>query len=221
MISGDRTTNVGQRIILPSSFTGGLQQMHKLYQDGMAIVQVFGKPDLFITITCNPKWPEIQNALLSGQTAQDRSELISRVFNMKLKAIFKDILKENIFGNVLAYLYTIEFQKCELPHAHVLLILAHPYKPKTVADYDAIVSAEIPDKNRNPNTFNTVKQIMMHGPCGIFNSNAPCMKDEKCSKKYPQNFQENTIENEDGYPIYRRRNNGQTVEINRIQLDNR
>ncbi len=83
--------------------------MHKLYQDEMAIVQVFGKPDLFITITCNPKWPEIQNALLSGQTAQDCPELISRVFNMKLKAIFKDILKENIFENVLAYLYTIEF----------------------------------------------------------------------------------------------------------------
>src|SRR5439155_27208386 len=130
MISGDRTTNVGQRIILPSSFTGSPQQMHKLYQDRMAIVRVFGKPDLFITITCNPKWPEIQNALLSGQTAQDRSELISCVFNMKLKAIFKDILKENIFGNVLAYLYTIEFQKRELPHAHVLFILAHPYKPK-------------------------------------------------------------------------------------------
>jgi hypothetical protein len=49
---------------LPSSFTGGPRQMHKLYQDGMAIVRVFGKPDLFITITCNPKWPEIQNAFL-------------------------------------------------------------------------------------------------------------------------------------------------------------
>src|SRR5271156_1781984 len=100
--------------------------MHKLYQDGIAIVRVFGKPDLFITITCNPKWPEIQNALLPGQTAQDRPELISRVFNMKLKAIFNDILKENIFGKVLAYLYTIEFQKRGLPHAHVLLILAQP-----------------------------------------------------------------------------------------------
>jgi hypothetical protein len=221
MVSGDSTTNVGQRIILPSSFTGGPRQMHKLYQDGMAIVRVFGKPDLFITITCNPKWPEIQNALLPGQTAQDRPELISRVFNMKLKAIFNDILKENVFGKVLAYLYTIEFQKRGLPHAHVLLILAQPYKPKTVADYDTIVSAEIPDKDRNPDTFNTVKQTMIHGPCGILNPNSPCMKDGKCSKKYPRNFQENTTENEDGYPIYRRRNNNQTIEINGIQLDNR
>ena len=130
--------------------------MHKLYQDGMAIVRVFGKPDLFITVTCNPSWPEIKEALLPGQTAQDRPELISRVFNMKLKAIFNDILKEDIFGKVLAYLYTIEFQKRGLPHAHVLLILARPYKPKTAADYDTIVSAEIPDKNRDPNTYETV-----------------------------------------------------------------
>jgi len=62
---------------------------------------------------------------------------------------------------------------------------------------------------------------MIHGPCGIHKSNAPCMKDGKCSKKYPRNFQENTTENEDGYPIYRRRNNNRTVEVNGIQLDNR
>ena len=221
MYSGDSTTNVGQRIILPSSFTGGPRQMHKLYQDGMAIVRVFGKPDLFITVTCNPNWPEIKEALLPGQTAQDRPELISRVFNMKLKAIFNDFLKENIFGKVLAYLYTIEFQKRGLPHAHILLILNRSYKPKTAADYDTIVSAEIPDKNRDPNTYKTVVQSMIHGPCGIHKSNAPCMKDGKCSKKYPRNFQENTTENEDGYPIYRRRNNGRTVEVNKIQLDNR
>src|ERR1044071_1313938 len=130
----------------------------------MAIVRKVGKPDLFITVTCNPNWPEIKEALLSGQTAQDRPDLISRVFNMKLKAIFNDILKEDIFGKVLAYLYTIEFQKRGLPHAHVLLILAQTYKPKTVADYDTIISAEIPNKNSNPDTFNTVKQTMMHGP---------------------------------------------------------
>ena len=87
--------------------------------------------------------------------------------------------------------------------------------------YLIIVSAEIPDKNSEPNTFNTVKQSMMHGPCGIYNPNAPCIKDGKCSKRYPRCFQENTTENEDGYPVYRRRNNGRTVEIKQIQLDNR
>ncbi len=76
---------------------------------------------------------------------------------MKLKVILDDILKKNIFGKVLAYLYTIEFQKRGLPHAHLLIILAQDYKPRTVSDYDTIVSAEIPNINNEPNTFNTVK----------------------------------------------------------------
>ncbi|CAB4416166.1 unnamed protein product [Rhizophagus irregularis] len=219
--SGDNLANVGQRIILPSTFTGGPRQMHKLYQNGMAIVRAVGKPDLFITVTCNPNWPEIKETLLSGQTAHDRPDLISRVFNMKLKAILKDILKESIFGKVLAYLYTIEFQKRGLPHAHILIILAQEHKPQTVADYDTLISAEIPDKDSNLLTFVTVQKSMMHGPCGAFMPSAPCMKDGKCSKRYPRNFQENTIENEDSYPLYRRKNNGKTVEVRGVQLDNR
>ena len=120
----------------------------------MAIVQIIGKPDLFIiTITCNPSWPEIINALLLGQLAQDRSDLIARVFNVKLKTIFKDILKEGIFGKIVAYLHTIEFQKCELPHAYILITLTQKYKSQMVDDYDAIVYAEIPNKDDNPDIY--------------------------------------------------------------------
>ena len=52
-------TEVGRRVILPSSFTGSPRQMFELYQDSMSIVRKYGKPDLFITFTCNPKWEEI------------------------------------------------------------------------------------------------------------------------------------------------------------------
>lgn len=61
----------GRRIVLPSSFTGGPRFMHQLYHDSMAIVRKKGKPDLFITFTCNPNWDDIRKALLSGQIAQD------------------------------------------------------------------------------------------------------------------------------------------------------
>src|ERR1044071_3751634 len=96
---------------------------------------------IYLVNTCNPNWPEIKEALLSDQTVQDRPDLISHVFNMKLKAILKDILKENIFGKVLAYFYIIEFQKRGLLHAHILFILAQEHKLRTVADYDTFVSA--------------------------------------------------------------------------------
>ena len=55
--------------------------MKARFQDAMALVQAMGKPNLFITVTCNPDWPEIQNNLLPGQSAQDRPDLKARVFN--------------------------------------------------------------------------------------------------------------------------------------------
>jgi hypothetical protein len=76
--------NLGRLIVLPSSFIGGHRQMAQLYQDSMAIVRQYGKPDLFITMTCNPKWEEIVNALKLGEIANDRPDLVTRVFVGKL-----------------------------------------------------------------------------------------------------------------------------------------
>ena len=46
-------TQIGKKLILPSSFTGGARYQHQLYQDAMGIVHHYGKPDFFITFTCN------------------------------------------------------------------------------------------------------------------------------------------------------------------------
>lgn len=113
--------------------------MHQLYQDAMSIVRAYGKPDLFITFTCNPKWPEINNELLKGQEPNDRPDLIARVFKIKLKELLDDLLKNKIFGHAIAHVYVVEFQKRGLPHAHILLILDKNDKPKTVEDFDRIV----------------------------------------------------------------------------------
>jgi len=67
--------------------------MQQLYQDAMAIVRMLGKPDLFITFTCNPAWPEITSELFNNQVASDHPDLTARVFNMKLKALLNDIIK--------------------------------------------------------------------------------------------------------------------------------
>ena len=44
----------GKMVILPSSFQGSPRAMQQNYQDVMAIIAKFGKPDLFLTFTCNP-----------------------------------------------------------------------------------------------------------------------------------------------------------------------
>ena len=82
---------VGHRILLPSSFVGGPRYTQHQYQDAMAIVRARGTPDLFVTMTCNPDWPEIQNALLPGQTPNDRPDIVGRVFGLKLQMLLQDL----------------------------------------------------------------------------------------------------------------------------------
>jgi hypothetical protein len=196
--------NVGLKMILPSSFQGGERAMGQLYQNAMARVRKFGKPNLFVTFTCNPKWKEITDALLLGQIAKDRPELVTRVFNLKLDALLKDI-KDSVLGNVIAKIWVIEFQKRGLPHAHILLILDETSKLRTVEDYDSMVSAEIPDPIRHPEAYETVTSCMVHGPCGLDFLNAQCMEQGKCKKRYPRSFNEETHCDVDGYPKYLRR----------------
>lgn len=59
----DHGAHTGHICILPSSFQGSPRAMQQNYQDAMAIVGKYGKPDLFITFTCNPKWREVQDNL--------------------------------------------------------------------------------------------------------------------------------------------------------------
>ncbi|XP_059290852.1 uncharacterized protein LOC132044375 [Lycium ferocissimum] len=55
---GEReASNIGRKTFLPASFTGGPRDMRRRYMDAIALVQHFGKPDIFLTMTCNPSWP--------------------------------------------------------------------------------------------------------------------------------------------------------------------
>ncbi|XP_019183747.1 PREDICTED: uncharacterized protein LOC109178665 [Ipomoea nil] len=96
----------GKRIILPSSFTGGARYMIQNYQDAMAICKFIGYPNLFITFTCNPKWPEIQRFLEKRNLkAEDRPDIVCRVFKMKLDCLIKEIKNGKLFGRVKAGAY--------------------------------------------------------------------------------------------------------------------
>jgi len=57
----------------------------------MAICRHFGKPDFFVTFTCNPQWTEIKEALLPGQKLEDAPHIVSRVFHLKLDALLDDL----------------------------------------------------------------------------------------------------------------------------------
>jgi len=120
-----------------------------------------------------------------------------------------------------AVVYTVEFQKRGLPHAHIILWLDDSERFIDCDEIDKIISAEIPDPNHDPVLHEAVKAYMIHGPCGAARANSPCMKEGKCSKHFPKKFVDRTLRDEDGYCKYRRRDNGLTVERNGVHLDNR
>ncbi|XP_057444727.1 uncharacterized protein LOC130736971 [Lotus japonicus] len=214
-------STVGSRIFLPSSFTGGRRYMFDNCQDAMVICGTYGYPDLFLTMTCNPKWPEIDRHVSRYfLSAYDRPDISCRVFRMKLAQLMTDLKKGEFFGKVIAGMYSIEFQKRGLPHAHILLWLGPGDKLKTTEMIDSVICAELPDPDLYPELFDCVSNYMVHGPCGLSRKESPCMKNDRCSKFFPKKYADTTSFDNDGYPIYRRRNTGISTNRRGVDLDN-
>ncbi|XP_021997718.1 uncharacterized protein LOC110894799 [Helianthus annuus] len=95
------------------------------------------------------------------------------------------------------------------------------HKLPTVEHIDPFISAEIPDKNEDPELYSLVSDFMIHGPCGHANMKCPCMVGNRCSKNFPKKFLESTSIDSDGFPVYRRRDSGHTVVKKGVTLDNR
>lgn len=157
---------IGQQIILPSSFIGGPRHMRGLYQDSMACTREYGPPSVFITMTANPQWIELQRELLFGQGPSDRPELGVRVFKMKLEMFIDDLTRKHVLGKFKSWVYVVEFQKRGLPHIHFLGIFQDSDVPKTAEDVDDLVCAEIPDPIDEPTLHELVKTE--HAPWSVW-----------------------------------------------------
>ena len=195
--------------------------MQQLFQDSMAIARYFKRVDLFLTMTANPNWPEIQQGLFPGQSPADRPDLVARVFQMKKNALLQEIFHDGIFGQAVAKIYTIEFQKRGVPHMHLLIFLDRQDKLLDPPSVDSVIRATWPDPHSEPTLFDTVRRHMVHGPCGALNPSSPCMQNGRCSKGYPKPFQNGTSLETEGYPLYHRPDDGRAFEVRGHLLDNR
>ncbi|XP_074356007.1 uncharacterized protein LOC141695678 [Apium graveolens] len=150
--------HVGKAVILPASFTGSQRYMSQYFKDSLEICRAIGHPSLFLTMTCNSKWPEIQEMLklLPNVDPVDAPDIVSRVFKLKLDQLLDLIKKKNYFGSMRG-----------LPHVHMLIWLSPESRPNSIEKVDQLVSAEIPDKNSDPIAYEAVKNYMMHKPCGL------------------------------------------------------
>ena len=202
---------IGSTVVrLPSSFVGSARYYQQLYLDALALPRRFGKPDLFITVTCNPKWPEITSALPEGAKWRDHPDIVARAFMMRLKCIVHDFKEGCIFGVLKAFVYRIEWQARGLPHAHMLLILEH--KIMAISQIDSIVSAEMPDPVVSPVLHALICKHMLHPRCDVDQQPRPssCRSDANgqlcdCKRHFPADMCSATAIIGDGFPKYRRR----------------
>jgi hypothetical protein len=240
--SGTAAFEIGKPVVrLPSGFVGSARWYQQLYYDAMALPMRYGKPDLFITVTCNPRWPEITAALPPGSKWHHHPDIIARVFMRKLRRMIKEIMKDEIFGQVKAYVYRIEWQvracnhhpSCHLfvhntqargmPHAHCLFILKD--KILSARHIDSVVSAEVPDPIAEPELHELVATHMMHPICDLDTSHG-CRHDANdkicdCRRHFPKQMSPTTVIVADGYPMYKRRGRHTiTMRDGRIVTDN-
>jgi hypothetical protein len=75
-----RAFKVGRLVVLPRKFNGGERDVQSWFLDAMTLVQWFGKSNYFVTMMCNTYCEEVGRELFSGQTPQDRPELVARVY---------------------------------------------------------------------------------------------------------------------------------------------
>ena len=188
--------------------------MHEHQQDA---VRIYGHPDLFITTTTNPNWPEIKNNLLPSQDPQDCPDIVARVFRLKVQKLAEMLKSEMIFGKAQAWLYSIEWQKPSLSHCHLLLWLSADHRV-TPDKIDDVICAEMPDPSVDPELYQIVMFNIMRGPCGCINPNSPCMQDGRCSKKYPKQYIAETQLGTNSYPLYRRRNPDNGGQVSNISM---
>ncbi|XP_013745491.2 uncharacterized protein LOC106448109 [Brassica napus] len=225
MESGDTDARkVGKKVILPSSFTSSPRYMSEKYQDAMAICRWYGNPNLFITFTANPNWVEVKEHLdvYGGDSPNNRPDLECRVFKLKLEELMSDFKKGVFFPKPAAVVYTIEFQKRGLPHAHILLWFEGFKGEATAEVIDKYISAELPDKETDKEGFELVERHMIHGPCGNQRPLSPCMEKGECTKNYPKPYSSHTKIDKSGFVVYKRRVNSRaSVFKGDIELDSR
>jgi hypothetical protein len=214
---GANANSIGKKVILPASFMSGPRFMQKNLQNVLALLRKFRGSDLFITFTANPCWCEVEEALLPNQTPPDRPDVIARIFQMKLESLIDDIMQKKIFGRALGYVYTVEYQKWGLPHAHLIMFLHRSCRLSTPELVDSFISTELPDKTCQPRLFALVKRFMIHGPC----RNRFCLDERgRCSKIFLKVFHANTEITGDSYVQTQRRDTGRFIRIGNDFVDN-
>ncbi|GJS64165.1 ATP-dependent DNA helicase PIF1-like protein [Tanacetum coccineum] len=165
--------------------------------DAMALCRTYGNPDLFITFTSNPKWPEIGEMLayVPGQKPHDRPEVGTRVYKLKLTELLDDLQKTKSLARAVQLCMSSNSKSEACP---MLTFCCDWNRTVNARHQDDIILAELPSPTDDPNGFKVVTEYMLHGPCRKDGRYAPCTTEGKCTKRYPKAFYAETVLDDDG-----------------------
>ncbi|KAL8115589.1 hypothetical protein AgCh_022185 [Apium graveolens] len=93
-------SNTGKGVILPAGVVGSKRYMQQNFQDALAVCRHVGHPDIFLTMTSNPFWDEIQKMMVfvPGCITANCPDIVSRLFRLKLEQLMTDIKSKAYFG---------------------------------------------------------------------------------------------------------------------------
>jgi hypothetical protein len=132
------------------------------------------------------------------------------VFLAKLYATLDLIVRQKIFGDVLAFEY-YHFHARGLPRAHILIKLVTTHTRLDCVRVDALIQAEVPSPVEFPELHAAVTKFMIHPPCAS-NPEAICRlrHDGQCMYRFPQRLQLSTTVTVNGTVKHRRRGENDT-----------
>jgi hypothetical protein len=185
---------------IPASFMGSRAWASDQVADSLAIARQLGRPSLFLTMTTNPNWPEIQSQLLPGQHFTDIPAVVCRAFHGRLCELKAFVRKK--FGGLLYEICVTEFQKRGLPHAHLVVKLQHELP---LTQLDGFVCAELPDPDEDPVLHAAIGRFHMHSQNHLDRPTSRCNRDGRCIYEYPQPINNQTYMDDLGRVHYRRR----------------
>ena len=153
--------HVEGKLYLPNSIPGCHAYQRRFFHDALHLSRVRGPSHVFVTMTCNPNWPEVRDLL--GHDAVDlkhpsHQAILARVFVYKRKQLIDRLKRDDFFfpghRGVDWIVYSTEWQKGDLPHAHIAArlkidTLINPMNTQLhhIALMDQVVSACLPDEN--------------------------------------------------------------------------
>ncbi len=210
-------TTLNRRFILSFSYTSDARFMQKLFQDNMIIVKHFERFTFFVTFTINSNWFEIRDELKSEQIATNRSNIVTRVFEMKTRQLIEDVKKRHVFDKWENVVWIVKYQKRELSHIYLLMFLRSKDRFLISKRIDDIVCAKLSNfiLNRDEVLRNIIQKQMTHESCEVANFFEICMirtaiDNHICFKHYSRSFLKFIVVEKNEYSKYKRRDDERT-----------